>query len=85
MSNLLSSCEFTENVLRYGNEAEIMLVKPPIVSRLQNLNNHESQCEPEDNQVRTRSRGKLCYENSLVNVCMLCFRTTLDFSQKIAK
>ena len=60
MSNLLSSCEFTENVLRYGNEAEIMLVKPPIVSRLQNLNNHESQCEPEDNQVRTRSRGKVC-------------------------
>ncbi|XP_067045260.1 tripartite motif-containing protein 2-like isoform X1 [Acropora muricata] len=51
LSNLLSSCEFTENVLRYGNEAEIMLVKPPIVSRLQNLNNHESQCEPEDNQV----------------------------------
>ena len=51
MSNLLSSCEFTENVLRYGNEAEIMLVKPQMVSRLQNLNNHESQCEPEDNEV----------------------------------
>ncbi|XP_068717865.1 E3 ubiquitin-protein ligase TRIM71-like isoform X2 [Montipora capricornis] len=51
LSNLLSSCEFTENVLRYGNEAEIMLVKPQIVSRLENLNNHESQCEPEDNQV----------------------------------
>jgi len=51
LSNLLSSCEFTENVLRYGNEAEIMLVKPQMVSRLQNLNNHESQCEPEDNEV----------------------------------
>lgn len=51
LSNLLSSCEFTENVLRYGNEAEIMLVKPQIVNRLENLNNHESQCEPEDNQV----------------------------------
>lgn len=37
-----------------------MLVKPPIVNRLQNLNNHESQCEPEDNQVRTRSRGNVC-------------------------
>lgn len=84
MSNLLSSCEFTENVLRYGNEAEIMLVKPPIVNRLQNLNNHESQCEPEDNQVRTCSRGELCFENSLVNVYMLCFRTTLDFSQNLA-
>lgn len=48
---MLSSCEFTENVLRYGNEAEIMLVKPQMVSRLQNLNNHESQCEPEDNEV----------------------------------
>ena len=53
LSNLLSSCEFTENVLRYGNEAEIMLVKPQIVNRLENLNNHESQCEPEDNQVRS--------------------------------
>ncbi|KAL9955084.1 hypothetical protein ACROYT_G036359 [Oculina patagonica] len=51
LSNLLSSCEFTENVLRYGNEAEIMLVKPQMVSRLQNLNDHESQCEPEDNEV----------------------------------
>ena len=67
MSNLLSSCEFTENVLRYGNEAEIMLVKPPIVSRLQNLNNHESQCEPEDNQVRTRSRGKVCQRSVKAN------------------
>lgn len=56
--NLLSSCEFTENVLRYGNEAEIMLVKPQIVSRLQNLNNHESQCEPEDNEVRMPSHGE---------------------------
>ena len=28
-----------------------MLVKPQMVSRLQNLNNHESQCEPEDNEV----------------------------------
>ena len=51
LSNLLSSCDFTENVLRYGNEAEIMLVKPQMVSRLQNLNEHESQCEPEDNEV----------------------------------
>ena len=51
LSNLLSSCDFTENVLRYGNEAEIMLVKPQMVSRLQNLNDHESQCEPEDNEV----------------------------------
>lgn len=51
LSNLLSSCEFTENVLRYGNEAEIMLVKPQMVSRLQKLNDHESQCEPEDNEV----------------------------------
>ena len=30
-----------------------MLVKPQMVSRLQNLNNHESQCEPEDNEVST--------------------------------
>ena len=51
LSNLLSSCDFTENVLSYGNEAEIMLVKPQMVSRLQNLNEHESQCEPEDNEV----------------------------------
>ena len=28
-----------------------MLVKPQMVSRLQNLNDHESQCEPEDNEV----------------------------------
>ena len=55
--NLLSSCEFTENVLRYGNEAEIMLVKPQMVSRLHNLNSHESQCEPEDNEVKERSHG----------------------------
>lgn len=51
LENLLSSCEFTENVLRYGNEAEIMLVKPQMVSRLQSLNDHESQCEPEENEV----------------------------------
>lgn len=51
LHNLLSSCEFTENVLRYGNEAEVMLVKPQMVSRLQALNAHESQCEPEDNEV----------------------------------
>ena len=30
-----------------------MLVKPQMVSRLQKLNNHESQCEPEDNEVST--------------------------------
>ena len=51
LHNLLSSCEFTENVLRYGNEAEVMLVKPQIVSRLQTLSAHESQCEPEENDV----------------------------------
>ena len=28
-----------------------MLVKPQMVSRLQNLNEHGSQCEPEDNEV----------------------------------
>lgn len=71
LSNLLSSCDFTENVLRYGNEAEIMLVKPQMVSRLQNLNDHESQCEPEDNEVIhmfTLQISALCFPG-LVVIC----------------
>ncbi|EDO47729.1 predicted protein [Nematostella vectensis] len=51
LSNLLSSSDFTENVLRYGNEAEVMLVKPQMVSRLTHLNEHDSQTEPEENEV----------------------------------
>ncbi|XP_048584896.1 E3 ubiquitin-protein ligase TRIM71 [Nematostella vectensis] len=50
LSNLLSSSDFTENVLRYGNEAEVMLVKPQMVSRLTHLYEHDSQTEPEENE-----------------------------------
>ena len=51
LSNLLSSCEFVENILRYGNEAEIMTVKKLMMSRLNELNNHQPQLEPEENDV----------------------------------
>lgn len=48
-----------------------MLVKPQMVSRLQNLNDHESQCEPEDNEVIhtfTLQISALCFPG-LVVIC----------------
>lgn len=51
LENLFSSCEFIENVFRYGNEVEIMLVKLQMVSRFQSFNDYELQCELEENEV----------------------------------
>lgn len=55
LDNLLSSCDFVENILRFGNEAEMMLVKRIIVNRLQNLCDYKPQTEPEENDI-------LCFE-----------------------
>lgn len=38
MGNLNSSIDFTESLLRHGNEAEVMLVKKQMTQRLQDLN-----------------------------------------------
>ena len=39
LGNLNSSIDFTENLLRHGNEAEVMIVKKQMTQRLQELNN----------------------------------------------
>jgi len=51
LDNLLSSCDFVENILRFGNEAEMMLVKRIMVNRLQSLCDYKPQTEPEENDV----------------------------------
>ena len=51
LDNLLSSCDFVENILRFGNEAEMMLVKKIIVNRLQSLCDYKPQTEPEENDI----------------------------------
>ena len=51
LDNLLSSCDFVENILRFGNEAEMMLVKKIIVNRLHSLCDYKPQTEPEENDI----------------------------------
>ena len=51
LDNLLSSCDFVENILRFGNEAEMMLVKRIMANRLRNLCDYKPQTEPEENDV----------------------------------
>lgn len=51
LNNLLTGSEFVEFMMRYGNEAEIMMVKKLMVSRLTELNNSQPQLEPEENDI----------------------------------
>ncbi|XP_065070731.1 E3 ubiquitin-protein ligase TRIM71-like [Rhopilema esculentum] len=51
LDNLLSSCDFVENILRFGNEAEMMLVKRIMANRLKKLSEYKPQTEPEENDV----------------------------------
>eukprot|EP00794_Sanderia_malayensis_P018206 gene18206-20024_t len=51
LDNLLTSCDFVENILKFGNEAEVMIVKRIMLNRMQNLVDHKPQLEPEENAI----------------------------------
>lgn len=52
LGNLTSSIDFTENALRHGNEAEVMLVRKQMTARLQDLNVVKLEYEPlEDESI----------------------------------
>jgi len=51
LDHLLTSCEFVENIMRYGNEAEIMTVKKLMMTRLHEMQTNQLQVEPEENDV----------------------------------
>lgn len=46
LGNLTSSIDFTENALRHGNEAEVMLVRKQMTARLQDLNHVKLEYDP---------------------------------------
>ena len=46
LGNLNSSIDFTESLLRHGNEAEVMLVKKQMTQRLQDLNSQKLEYLP---------------------------------------
>lgn len=52
LSSISSSCQFSENVLEHGNEAEVMLVKKQLTKRLGELQNTHMEFEPlEDDSI----------------------------------
>ncbi|XP_065647014.1 E3 ubiquitin-protein ligase TRIM71 [Hydra vulgaris] len=51
LDNFHSSCEFVENMMNYGNEAEVMTVKRFMTKRLRDLCSYQPQTEPEENDV----------------------------------
>ena len=53
LDNLVTSCDFVENILKFGNEAEMMSVKRIMLNRLQKLYENRVQSEPEENAVLT--------------------------------
>lgn len=51
LSNLVNSCEFVDNILAYGNEAEIMTINKIMVGRLDAMNIHVSELDPRENDA----------------------------------
>ena len=51
LGNLTSSVEFTEGVLKHGNDAEVMLVRKQMSRRLQDLSNVKLEYEPLEDEV----------------------------------
>ncbi|EDO47715.1 predicted protein [Nematostella vectensis] len=51
LGNLNSSIDFTENALRHGNEAEVMLVRKQMTARLKDLNQTKLEYEPLEDEV----------------------------------
>ncbi|XP_066923887.1 E3 ubiquitin-protein ligase TRIM71-like [Clytia hemisphaerica] len=61
LDNVVSSCEFVDNIVLYGNEAEFMDVKYFMLSRLHALSEHKMQLVPEENDV-------LCFNQNNQNL-----------------
>lgn len=51
LTSVTSSCQFSENVLEHGNEAEVMLVKKQLTQRLNDLRNTHMAFEPQEDEV----------------------------------
>jgi tripartite motif-containing protein 2/3 len=51
LASVTSSCQFSENVLEHGNEAEVMLVKKQLTQRLNDLQNTHMAFEPQEDDV----------------------------------
>ena len=51
LGNLNSSIDFTEKVLKHGNEAEVMMVRKQMSQRLQDLNDVKLEYEPLEDEV----------------------------------
>ena len=51
LDNVVRSCEFVDNVITFGNEAEFMDVKYLMLSRLHQLKEYKSQLVPEENDI----------------------------------
>ena len=51
LSNLVNSCEFVDNMLSFGNEAEIMTINKMMVGRLHAMNLHKSELDPRENDT----------------------------------
>lgn len=51
LGNLTSSIDFTENALKHGNEAEVMLVRKQMTTRLQDLNQVKLEFDPLEDEV----------------------------------
>ncbi|XP_002735026.1 tripartite motif-containing protein 2-like [Saccoglossus kowalevskii] len=49
LSNIINSCEFTEQALTHGNETEVLLVKKQMADRLRELSAISLSCKPEEN------------------------------------
>lgn len=51
LASVKSSCQFSENVLKHGNEAEVMLLKKQLTQRLYDLQNTHTDYEPQEDDV----------------------------------
>lgn len=51
LASVTSSCQFSENVLKHGNEAEVMLVKKQLTHRLSDLQNTHADFDPHEDDV----------------------------------
>ena len=84
LASVTSSCDFSENVLKHGNEAEVMLVKKQLVQRRNDLQTTHTDLEPVDDDVIDyeffpdefrRAIGCAGHVKTFLTVPSLCFAT----------